>query len=87
MVLIEFYAIFAIATALTALFGVFIPVVQEARQKGLSNTLIDSPIIASIIFVAVTIILAPFVVSSLIFPHHAELFRIGLQRAVERPDD
>lgn len=87
MVLIQFYAVFAIATALTALFGVFLPVLQEARAKGLSNVLIDSPILASVIFVGVTLVLAPFVVSSLIFPHHAELFRTGLQRAVEKPDE
>ena len=87
MVLIEFYAVLAIATALTALFGVFIPVLQEARAKGISNTLTDSPVIGCVIFFCVTLVLAPFVVSSLIFPHHAELFRAGLQRTIEKPDD
>lgn len=87
MVVIEFYLAFAIATAFTALFGIFIPVIREAKAKGLSNLLIDSPVLASIIFLGVTLVLAPFVVSSLIFPHHAELFRSGLQKAVEKPDD
>lgn len=87
MVVIEFYLAFALATAFTALFGVFIPVMNEARKKGLSNTLIDSPILASIIFLGVTTVLAPFVVSSLIIPYHAELFRTGLQKAVEKPDN
>lgn len=87
MVLIEFYLVFALATALTALFGIFVPVLKEAKGKGVSNLLVDSPILASLIFFGVTLILAPFVVSSLIFPHHAELFRAGLQRTVEQPDD
>jgi len=87
MVLIEFYVIFAIATALTALAGIFWPLLREAKNKGISNTLVDAPVIASIIFVCVTLILAPFVVSSLIFPVHAEMFRVGLQRVVEQPDD
>lgn len=87
MVLIQFYAIFAIATALTALFGIFLPLLQEAKKKGLSNVLIDSPIISSVIFVGVTLVLAPFVISSLVFPVHGELFRLGLQKVIERPDD
>lgn len=87
MALIEFYAIFAIATALTALVGVFWPLLKEARSKGISNTLVDAPVLSSIIFVCITIVLAPFVISSLVFPSHSETFRLGLQRVVEQPDD
>lgn len=87
MVLIELYLVFAITTALVSLLGVFWPVLREAKSKGISNLLVDSPVLASVIFFGVTVVLAPFVVSSLLFSAHAELFRLGLQRAVEKPDE
>lgn len=87
MVLIQLYVIFAIATGLTVWWGFFRPLVADAKSKGISNTLVDSPVLAGSIFIIVTTILAPFVVSSLLFPLHGEYFKLGLQRVIEESDN
>ena len=87
MGLIQIYIILALATAFTALLGFFYPVLKEAKQKGISNMLIDSPFIACATFAIVAFVMAPLQSSSIIFPVHGEYFRAGLQRAVEKPDE
>lgn len=87
MGLIELYAIFAIATALTALVGFYLPLVKEARNSGIENVLTDSLFLGSIIFILVTLVLAPFVVPALISPAQGDMFRIGLKKAIEKPDE
>lgn len=87
MELIQLYAVAAVATALVTLLFVFIPVLREAKAKGVSNALVESPIIACITYTCVTTLLAPFVISAVIYPPHAELFRVGLQRVIEQPDE
>lgn len=87
MGLIQAYVIVAVATALVTLFFVFLPLLRQAREKGISNVLVDSPFIAGITYFCVTAILAPFVISVIFYRPHAEMFLIGLQRAIEQPDD
>jgi len=87
MVLIEIYSILALTTALTAWWGFFRPLLNEARDKGISNVLIDSPVLSSSIFIAISFILAPFLVSAIMFPLQGEYFRTGLKRVIEKPDE
>lgn len=86
MVLIQIYFAFAFATAITAWWGFFKPSLDEARRKGVNNVMIESPILSSLIFIIITTILAPFVISALVSPLHGEYFRIGLQRVLEESD-
>lgn len=86
MVLIQFYLIFAIATALTAWWGFFRPLIKEAKSNGVKNTFVDAPILSGTVFILVSILLAPFLVSALIFPIHGEYFRSGLKRVIEEPE-
>lgn len=87
MVLIQLYVIFAVATALTAWWGFFKPLLAEARDAGVKNALVESPVIAHCIFILVSFVLAPFIISALIFPMHGEYFRIGLQRVIQESDN
>lgn len=87
MVLIQLYVIFAISTAITTWWGFFRPLISEAKSKGISNTMVDSPVLSGCVFIGVTTVLAPFVVSALLFPLHGEYFKVGLQRVIEESDD
>ena len=87
MVLIQIYFILAITTALTAWWGFFRPLLKEARGKGIRNVLIESPITSGIIFITISTVLAPLLVSPIVFPLHGEYFRLGLQRVIEKPDE
>lgn len=87
MGLIELYLIFAITTAITAWWGFFKPLISEAKEAGISNTLVDAPIISGLVFIMISTLLAPFIISALIFPMQGELFKTGLQRVIQESDN
>lgn len=87
MAIIEYYLIFSITTALVSLFGFYLPVLKEAKARGVNNVLTSSPILGSLIYLAVTTVLAPFVFPATILPAQGQMFRVGLERAVYKSDE
>lgn len=87
VLILQLYVIFALSTAITTWWGFFRPLVSEAKAKGISNIMVDSPVLSGCVFMIVTTILAPFVVSALLFPLHGEYFKLGLQRVIEESDN
>lgn len=82
-----YYCIFACATSLTTLFHYYLPALRQARYEGIDNSITQYPVVGSITYVIVTAVMAPFVISTLIFPSHGERFRQGLYRAICKPDE
>lgn len=87
MLVLQIYFALAFSVALLLWLEHFWPAVQEARSKGIVNELTESRILASVVFIIITTILAPFVVMVVLSPMRAQYFKIGLQRIIEEDRD
>lgn len=82
-----YYCIFAFATSITTLLHYYLPARRQAVSKGVQNSITEYPVVSSLVYILVTAVMAPFVVSTLIFPSHGERFREGLYTAICKPDE
>jgi hypothetical protein len=82
MGVLEYYAIFCLATSLTLIYELFWPVIALARQEGVDNTFTQSPLLSIFIFFVINTILAPLVVWLLVFPPLYAAAVIGITKAV-----
>jgi hypothetical protein len=82
-----YYAIAALTTSISTLVWYYIPVIRQARREGVVNSLTERYILGSIVFICVTFVLAPFVLSTMLFPSHGERFRHGLYKSIIKSDN
>lgn len=68
MGLIEYYAIFAIATALLSLIDIFMPVMKTAINDGVLNDFTYNPKLSYFIYFCINLIIAPIVIIPLTVP-------------------
>jgi hypothetical protein len=73
------YAIFAIATALTALYEILHPVIVHERM---SEGVVDSQKMIYFVFFAIVLLVAPVVFLSCIIPSMGERFRNSLAKGL-----
>lgn len=86
MVLIEYYLVFATVTALVILFGMYTPIIAQAKQKGIDNVLTKYYLLGCVVFFGVSFVLAPFVFVAMVIPERAVRLRAGLQNILEADD-
>lgn len=80
------YAVFAISTAICVWLFYYLPVVRAARASGVSNTFTDSPILSSIVYIVISIVIAPMLFVPLFSETKAILFRQALQEEIFKQD-
>lgn len=77
MSLLLFYAIFAIATSLTALYELVLPVIYEARKESGKDPMPAWLLV--VVFFCINILVAPLVFLSCIIPSFGDRFRSSLK--------
>ena len=82
----ELYVICCLTTALFALFDVFMPVLREARQDGVQNTLTMNPKMSYFIYVCISGIIAPIILLPLLVPSMNIRFRQSLADLVNEEE-
>ena len=86
MEIVVYYIIFALATALTTLVRYYIPVLRQCRLQGVRNAITENPLLGITVFVMVTSVLAPVLVTTLLVPSHGYQFVEGLYRSMSDSD-
>ena len=82
MELIEYYFIFALATACACCYEFFWPAIQEAKLLGVQNEFTEYPILSVIIYICISTIVAPILVVPILFTESGERFRNGLRNTI-----
>jgi hypothetical protein len=82
MGVIELYSILAIATTLIALWELYFPVMQALKGENLN--VVNHAVTTYIVFIAATLLFAPFVLPSCIVPSYGERFRAALERSFRK---
>jgi hypothetical protein len=78
MGLIEWYCLFALATALTSYYELFNPVLQQLEVAQPENNLVTTKFLSFVIFVGGAFLIAPLLVLPCIHPKSGETFRKAL---------
>lgn len=86
MGLIEYYIIFALATAIACWYEFYWPVMQEARSQGIENVTTNNPVLSSIVYIIISTIIAPVLIIPFLSTEKSELFRNGLRRGIFEKD-
>lgn len=81
------YLVFAIATGLTALIRIYIPILNLAIHLKIDNSITRSPILSSIVMLLFLIAMAPIVIYSLISIKAFENARYGTYLSVCKQED
>ena len=82
MGLIEYYIIFALATACACCYEFFWPTIEEARVLGVQNEFTEYPVLSAIIYIGISTIVAPILVIPLLSTKSGERFRNGLRNTI-----
>ena len=85
--MLEYYIIFALATAIFALIDVFMPVLKEAKEFGVSNVLTDNPKLSYFVYVCISAIIAPMLIIPLLVPSMNTRFRNSLADMVNEQEE
>lgn len=83
MAVLQVYFSLAFIVSLLVWVGHVLPLMHEAKRKGIVNELTKSPYISNCVFIVTTMLLAPFVVVVLFSSERAKYFRMGLRRVIE----
>ena len=62
------YAIFALATALSATYEMFLPILREATRAGVVNEITQNPKLSISVFFLVHLIIAPVAIAIIMIP-------------------
>lgn len=76
------YVIFAITTALAAMYELFIPVFRELEKISSNNNVIEYKWICYFTFFVFTVLLAPLMLPSCIIPSFGERFKKSLLKSL-----
>lgn len=82
MELIGYYALFAFSTSITACIFWFWPLVQQARQAGITNTFTQNPKTSTVIYVLISALVAPLLLPPMFSENMAQKFSSGLAREI-----
>jgi len=77
------YIIFAAATASSALYEIYWPLLKEARALGIVNELTASPKLSSFVFWCIQFIFAPVVIVVVFIPGLSAAATTGLRKVIE----
>lgn len=77
------YIIFAAATASSALYEIYWPLLKEARARGIVNDLTASPKLSCFVFWCIQFIIAPVVVVVVFIPSLSDAAIAGLRKVIE----
>lgn len=86
MTFVEYYIIFALTTAIFALIDVFIPVLREVKNFGISNVLTENPKLSCLVYFCLTTLIAPFIILPTIVPSMNVRFRESMLRIVSEQE-
>jgi hypothetical protein len=86
-VVLTYYAIFAISTAITLLIRYYIPILNTVQCQGIKNSITTNPILGMFIFVLISICFAPIVVGALLSSKQSYEFKKGLRKSMSYSDD
>jgi len=73
------YLVFAITTGICCWLFFYVPIVHEARRLGIGNTFTRSPVISSITYVCISILVAPSLFVPIFSEEKGQLFRQGVK--------
>ena len=76
------YLVFAITTGICCWLFFYVPIVHEARRLGIDNTFTRSPVISSITYVCISILVAPSLFIPIFSEEKGELFRKALRSEI-----
>lgn len=82
MGLIEYYCIFALATACACCYEFFWPTISEAKLLGVQNEFTEYPVLSAFIYICISALVAPILVLPMLFNDSGERFRNGLRNTI-----
>lgn len=80
------YLVFALSTAICVWLFYYLPIVRAARASGVSNSFTNSPILSSIVYIIISVFIAPMLFAPLFSEAKAQLFRQALQEEIFKQD-
>lgn len=86
MEVIGYYALFAFSISITACYLWFWPLIQEARASKIVNSFTDYPILSTIIYILISVTVAPIFIFPMFSETMATRFKRGLQSEILNPD-
>jgi hypothetical protein len=86
MELIGYYVLFAFSIAITACYLWFWPLVQQACNSGVQNSFTQYPKISAIVYVLVSVTVAPLLLPPMLSETMAQRFQLGLKREIFKQD-
>jgi len=76
------YLVFAVTTGICCWLFFYVPIVHEARRLGIDNTFTRSPVISSITYVCISILVAPSLFIPIFSEEKGQLFRKALRSEI-----
>jgi hypothetical protein len=83
---ITIYLVFAITTGICCWLFFYVPIVQEAKRLEVNNTFTRSPIISSVVYITISILIAPSVFIPIFNEEKGRLFRKALRSEILKQD-
>ena len=80
------YLVFAVTTGICCWLFFYVPIVHEARRLGIDNTFTRSPVISSITYVCISILVAPSLFIPIFSEEKGQLFRKALRSEILKQD-
>lgn len=76
------YTIFALSTGICCWLFFYVPIVHEARRLGINNTFTRSPIISSVTYILLSMLVAPSVFIPIFNQEKGNLFKEALRSEI-----
>jgi len=86
MELIGYYLLFAFSISISACYFWFSPLLRQAQQSEISNSFMQYPKLSTVVYVLVSVVVAPVLVFPMFSSEMADKFEEGLRREILRPD-
>lgn len=83
---ITIYLVFAITTGICCWIFFYVPVVREAKSLGVVNSFTRSPIISSMVYIVISILVAPSLFIPIFSEEKGNLFRQALRSEILKQD-
>jgi len=80
------YAIFALTTSICAWLFYFMPLVKEAKNRGVINTFTNSPLLSSVVYIVISTFIAPTIFIALFSNQHSKQFYEALKQEILKQD-
>lgn len=79
---LQYYLVFAIATAITSCYFFFWPCLKQAREDEIDSTLANTPLTSCAVYTVVATIMAPVLFLILFIPGVAQNYTDGLNNII-----